>query len=145
MPNLALPLLQMTMIVNIQRAGPERVDINISALVGEAEVQAVTAELHPAEAKAANISDEADILHAAGNQMKESTAQGTSDGGSQDRPAVAEILHSPLQKEADIGAVTMQRTCWTTVLMHYGRKSERCWGTCRLLKQRLHVCKVKSE
>ena len=145
MPSLALLLLQMTMIVNIWRAGPERVGINVSGCADKAEVQAVTAVLHPPEAKIASVSDEADILHAAGNQMKESTAQGTSDGGSQDRPAVAEILHSPLQKEADIGAVTMQRTCWTTVLMHYGRKSERCWGTCRLLKQRLHVCKVKSD
>ena len=136
----------MTMIVNTWRADPERIGINVSERVGEAEVQAVTAVLHPPpEAKIASVSDEADILLTAENQVNESTAQGTSDGGSQDRPAMAKVLHSPLQKEADIGAVTMQRTCWTTVLMHYGQKSERCWGTCRLLKQRLHVCKVKSD
>ena len=144
-PSLALPLLQMIMIVNIWRAGSERIGINVSALVGEAEARAVTAVLHPAEAKIVSISGEADILLAARNQVIESTAQGISDGGDQGRPAMAEVLHSPRQKETDTGAVTMQRTCWTTALMHYGPKSEQCWGTCRLLKQRLHVCKVKSE
>ena len=133
------------MIVNIWRAGLERVGINVSALVGEAEVQAVTAVLHPAEVKIASVSGEADILLAARNQVNESTAQGTSDGNDQGRPAVAGVLHSPLQKEADKGAMTMQRTWWTAVLMHYGPKSEQCWGTCRLLKQLPHMCKTKSE
>ena len=131
------------MIVNIWAAGPERVGINISERAGEAEVRAVTSVLHPAEAKIASVSDKADILLAAGNQVKESTAQGISDGGDQGRPAVAEVLHNLLQKEADIGAVTMQRTWWTAVLMHYGPKSEQCWGTCRLMQQLLHMCKVK--
>ena len=125
-PSLALPFLQMIMIVNIWRAGPERIGINISALVGEAEAQAVTAMLHPAEAMIASVSGEADILLAARNQVNENTAQDISDGGSQDRPAMAEVLQSPLQKEADTEAVTMQRTCWTTVLMHYGPKSGQC-------------------
>jgi hypothetical protein len=124
-PSLALPLLQMIMIVNIWRAGPERIGINISALVGEAEAQAVTAMLHPAEAKIASVSGEADIIHAARNQV-ESTGQGTSDGADQGRPAMTEVLHNPLQKEANIGAVTMQRTWWTAVLMHCGPKSEQC-------------------
>ena len=126
MPSLALPLLQMTMIVNIWRAGPERIAINVGALVGEAEAQAVTAMLHPAEAKTASVSGEADILLAARNQVKESTGQGTSDDADQSRPAMTEVLHIPLQKEADIGAVTMQRTWWTAVLMHCGPKSEQC-------------------
>lgn len=129
------------MIVNTWRAGPESIRINASARVGEAEVQAVTAVLHPAGAKIASARGKADITLAARNQVKQSTAQGTSDGGDQGRPAMGEVLHSPLQEEADIAAVTMQRTCWTTVLMHYGPKSEQCWGTCELLKQMLHMCK----
>jgi hypothetical protein len=136
----------MTMIVNTWRADPERIGINVSERVGEAEVQAVTAVLHPPpEAKIASVSDKADILLTAENQVNESTAQGTSDGNDQGRPAVAGVLHSPLQKEADKGAMTMQRTWWTAVLMHYGPKSEQCWGTCRLLKQLPHMCKTKSE
>lgn len=130
------------MIVNIWRAGPERVGINVSGCADKAEVQAVTAVLHPPEAKIASVSDEADILLAAGNQMNESTAQGTSDVDDQNRPAMAQVPRSPLWKEADIGAVTMPRTWWMAVPMHYGPKSEQCWGTCRLLK---HMCKVKSE
>lgn len=112
----------MTMIVSAQRAEhPDGIGTSASGHVGEARAQVAVAITHPAEAHTTSTGDEASTLHAATDQVRESTALDTKGGGDHG-PIAGTAVPLSLEVGQSISvvsmmAVTAQRMWWTTLQM----------------------------